>query len=68
MESLITIKRSKYTAKESDGFVDVTILVDTPNCKPITVIVQPKEQTPIDASGKNQSVVFDIHKLFLFSR
>ena len=47
------MKRTTYTVKESDGFVDVTILVDTPNCHAITVTIQPKEQTPVDASGKS---------------
>ena len=53
--SIVTIKRTKYTVKESDGFVDITILVDTPNCHAITVTVYPKEQTPVDASGKNKT-------------
>ena len=44
--------------KESDDFVDVTILVDTPNCHAITVIVHSKEQTPVDASGKNKKIMF----------
>ena len=48
------MKRTTYTVKESDGFVDVTILVDTPNCHAIAVTIRPKEQTPVDASGKKK--------------
>ena len=53
--SVVTVKRTTYTVKESDGFVDITILVDTPNCRAISVTLHPREQTPVDASGKNKS-------------
>ena len=48
------MKRTTYTVKESDGFVDVTILVDTPSCHAIAITIEPKEQTPGDASGKTK--------------
>ena len=46
------MKRTTYTVKESDGFVDVTVLVDTPSCHAIAITIRPREQTPVDASGK----------------
>ena len=49
--SVVTIKRSTYTVKESDGSVDITILVDTPNCHAISVTVLPKEKTSVDATA-----------------
>ena len=52
--------------KESDGFVDVTILVDTSNCHVITVIVHSKEQTPVDASGKNKIVFCEMRQLLSY--
>ena len=63
--SVVTVKRTTYTVKESDGFVDVTILVDTPNCHAITVTIQPKEQTPVDASGKIKGQFLYTHFLSL---
>lgn len=59
------MKRTTYTVKESDGFVDVTILVDTPNCHAITVTIQPTEQTPVDASGKSKGQLLYTHFLSL---
>ena len=59
------MKRTTYTVKESDGFVDVTILVDTPNCHAIAIIIQPKEQTPVDASGKMKGQCLHTHSLLL---
>ena len=60
------MKRTSYTVKESDGFVDVTILVDTPNCHAITVIVHSKEQTPVDASGKNKIMFCKVRQLLSY--
>ena len=59
------MKRTTYTVKESDGFVDVTILVDTPNCHAIAVTIQLKEQTPVDASGKKKGQCLYTHSLLL---
>ena len=59
------MKRTTYTVKESDEFVDVTILVDTPNCYAIAVTIQPREQTPVDASGKKKGQFLYTHSLLL---
>ena len=60
------MKCTSYTVKENDGFVDVTILVDTPNCHQchaITVIVHSKKQTPVDASGKTKVMFCKVQQL-----
>ena len=48
-----SFEHTSYTAKEGDGFADITVLLDQPSCANITVLVVPKEQSPVDASSKN---------------
>ncbi|XP_065918601.1 sushi, von Willebrand factor type A, EGF and pentraxin domain-containing protein 1-like isoform X2 [Dysidea avara] len=46
----VTVEHTSYTAKEDDGFADITISLDQPSCVSVTVVVVPQEQSPVDAS------------------
>ena len=56
--SVVTIIHDKCTVEEGDDFVNITILVDTPNCHVITVTVRSKVQSAVDTSGKNKTEHF----------
>jgi len=45
--------QTSYTAKEDDGFADITISLDKPSCVNVTVLVVPQEQSPVDASSES---------------
>ena len=40
-----------YTIREDRGAVNITILLDQPSCRPITVIANPQERSPPSATG-----------------
>ena len=50
--AVATVKQTSYTVFENIGTADIIILLDQPNCVPVNIILDPKEQTPVDASSK----------------
>jgi len=48
------MERTSYTVNENAGFAKVVFLLDQASCIDVTVVVTPQEQTPVDASCKEQ--------------
>ena len=47
-----SFSQSSYTVDEDAGAVDIEVLLNQTICKPVTVIVTPQVQSPVDASSK----------------
>lgn len=46
--------QSSYTVNENAGTADIDILLDRPNCEPVTITVLPAEKSPVNASSSKQ--------------
>jgi len=56
--AVATVERTAYTVNEDAGFANIAILLDQASCIDVTVVVTPREQTPVDASCKKQLFIF----------
>ena len=49
---IVTVDNSvDYTVNETDGLVNITLLLDQPSCGPINVIARPRERSSGDAAS-----------------
>ena len=53
--SVATVEQTSYTVPEDIGTADIVIVLDRSNCVPVDIILNPEEQTPVDASSKQHS-------------
>ena len=58
--AVATVEQTSYTVNEDVGTADIVISLDQPNCEPVNIILTPQEQTPVDASSKQQSCILAV--------
>ena len=53
--AVATVEQISYTVFEDVGTADIVIVLDQSKCVPVYIILEPKEQIPVDASSKQHS-------------